>query len=237
MHAKLDKYKQKVERTTENIREMLKIVKKPYIAFSCGKDSSVMADMILQINPKIKCRLISSGETRIMHNIDDVMDYFKDKYNADIEEIYIDKAFSDEWKDATWEEYKAGIKHDVRVVDNTGYDSVFMGLRSDESRKRMISLAYHRTVDLPRNMYRYANRDFYRLCPIKNWSAADIGAYIVTHEITTLQWYKYHGYEARTAVHITDNGVRQNTLLWMKLNNPEGYAALTSRFPELKVFQ
>lgn len=237
LHAKLGTYRAKVERTIENITEMLNIVNAPYIAFSCGKDSSAMADMILSIDSTIPLRFISSGETRIMHNVDDVINYFKDKYFATVEEIHIDRVFSDEWKTATWNEQRKAGRRDIQTIDNSGYDGVFMGLRSKESRGRMLSLAMCHTKGLPRNMYMYKNRQLYRMCPLKDWTTADVGAYITEHEIPKLKWYEDHGYEGRTTARLTGDAVRQNTLTWIKLNNPEGYAQLTARFPELKLYQ
>ena len=98
VYSKLPVYKNKVKKTIMNIKEMLKIVDEPYVAFSCGKDSSVLADLVLQIDSKIPLRFISRGETRIIYNVDDVIDYFIKKYNANVEEILFDRIFSEDWR-------------------------------------------------------------------------------------------------------------------------------------------
>lgn len=236
VYSKLTTYKVKKQRTIDNIAEMLAVSKLPYIAFSCGKDSSVLADMVLELNPTIPLRFISSGETRILHNVDDVISYFREKYGANIEEIVFDRVFSEEWKDASFDEQRKAGRRDIQNIDNTKYDGVFMGLRSQESRGRQISLACCRTEGLPINMYKYANREFYRMCPLKEWKTEDVGAYIVENQIPTLNWYKVNGFDARTTARLTGDSIRQNTLSYIKMQNPVGFRRLVERFPELNIY-
>ena len=54
--AEMDQYKRKKRKVFDDVKLMIAISQNPYIAFSCGKDSSVLADIVLQINPKIKIR-------------------------------------------------------------------------------------------------------------------------------------------------------------------------------------
>lgn len=235
VYAKLNKHKDLIRRTQSNIEEMLKISKTPYIAFSCGKDSSVLADMVLRIDNTVPLRFVSSGETRIIHNVDDVMDFFIKKYNAKIQEIKFDRVFSEEWKNATFDEQRKAGKRDIQSLDNSDYDGVFMGLRAEESRHRQISLAMHQTEGLPRNMYKYAKRDFYRMCPLNLWRTEDVGAYIVSNQIDVLDWYNTYGFDSRTTARITGDAVRQNVLIYLKITNPQGYAMLLERFPEFHI--
>lgn len=235
LYAKLKVFQKKKHQTQNDISEMLKRCDKPYIAFSCGKDSSVLADLVLKINPKIPLRFISSGETRILHNVDDVIDYFVKTYHADVEEICFDRVWSAEWKNATFDEQRKAGRRDIQSIDNSSYNGVFMGLRADESRVRSISLKKYQTDRLPRFMYKYINRDFYRLCPLALWKTEDVGAYIVENGIPTLRWYETFGFESRTTARLTGDAIRQNALFYIKTTNPEGYQKLLKRFPELSV--
>lgn len=233
--AKMERYKAKAEQTHKVIGEMLNAVKSPYIAFSCGKDSSVLADMVLSHRPDVPLRFISSGETRLIHNVETVIDYFREKYGAVIDEINIDRVFSEAWKGATFDEQRKAGRRDIQNIDNSGYDGVFMGLRKQESRGRQISLNYRKTDGLPEYSYKY-KRGFVRFCPLADWRVEDVGAYIVTHDIPTLDWYAAYGFEGRTTARLTGDAVRQNTLFYLQYRNPEGYAAITRRFPELKIY-
>lgn len=235
LYSKLQVFKRKEKEATKNIKEMLSVVKNPYIAFSCGKDSSVLADMILQINPRVPLRFISSGETRILHNVDDVLDYFVKKYNAKIEEINFDRVWTEEWKDATFDEQRKAGRRDIQSIDNSSFDGVFMGLRIDESRARSISLKKCHTDGTPKFTYKYNNKNFYRLCPLALWKTEDIGAYITKNSIPVLNWYREFGFESRTTARLTGDSLRQSTLFYIKATNPAGYAKLIRRFPELSV--
>lgn len=234
--AKMDVYRNKLHNTRMLIAEMLTFCKNPYIAFSCGKDSSVMADIILSIDPTVPCRFVSSGETRILHNVDDVMGYFKEKYQASIEEIVFDRVFTEEWKEASFDEQRKAGRRDIQSLDNSSFGGVFMGLRKQESRGRCVSLITHHTDGIPKYMYQYAEKEYYRMCPMADWKTEDIGAYLVTHEIPVLDWYKEYGYEARTTARLTGDAVRQNTIFYIKTHNPEGYQRLVQRFPELRIY-
>lgn len=236
--AKMPQYRKKLEQTQYAIQDMLKIAKKTYIAFSCGKDSSVLAALVLSVDNTVPCRFVSSGETRILHNVDDVMDYFKAEYKANIEEISFDRVWSKEWQGVDFNTQRKAGRRDIQTLDNTQYDGVFMGLRKQESRGRCISLAQCRSKDLPRGMYKYKNRarDYYRMCPLADWKIEDIGAYIVSNKIPTLNWYKKFGYEGRTTARLTGDSIRQNSLFFIKANNPEGYYKLLKRFPELNIY-
>lgn len=234
--AKMEQYQRKKSATSEIIGEMLKAAQKPYIAFSCGKDSSVLADLILRQNPKIKMRFISSGETRLIHNIDDVIEYFKQKYEADIEEINIDRIFGKGWECATFDEQRKAGRRDIQSIDNSGYDAVFMGLRKQESRGRAITLRMCKTEGLPPGTYKYKEREYYRFCPIMDWRTEDIAAYIAENSLPVLDWYNKYGFEARTTARLTGDAVRQNAIFYLKLYRPESYAILTERFPELKIY-
>lgn len=232
LYAKLPAYQRKLSRTQERVREMLEICATPYVAFSCGKDSTVVADMVLRIRQDVPLRFISSGETRILHNVDDVMDWFRQTHGATIEEINFDRLFSEEWQGASFDEQRKAGRRDIQTIDNTAYTGVFMGLRKQESRGRQISLNACKTDGLPSYMYQYKGRDYYRMCPLADWTTDDVGAYIVTHGIPTLRWYQDFGFDSRTTARLTGDAVRQNTLVWVKKNNPAGYARLLERFPE-----
>ena len=232
LHSKLKSYQNKLSRTQDRVREMLEICHKPYVAFSCGKDSTVVADMVLRLAPDVPLRFISSGETRIVHNVDDVINWFRNRYDAIIEEINFDRVFSEEWKNASFDEQRKAGRRDIQTIDNSAYTGVFMGLRKEESRGRQISLNACKTDGFPSYMYKYKKREFYRMCPIADWTTEDVGAYIVTHNLPVLKWYHDFGFDSRTTARLTGDAVRQSTLFWIKTTNPEGYAKLLERFPE-----
>lgn len=238
LHSRLPRYRRMVEQAQSIIEEVLKLVKNPYVAFSCGKDSSVLAHLVLQQAPDTPLRFLSSGETRLVHNVDTVLEHFR-VLGATIQEINIDRVFSEEWKDATWTEQRKAGKRDLEKLNDPVFDCIFMGLRMEESRPRKMSLLRHRDEDLPRYCHRYkgGNRQaMIRCCPLANWTTKDVGAYLLENGLPWLDWYDFRGFEGRTTARLTGDAVRQNTLTWIKLHKPEHFNILTARFPELRSY-
>lgn len=193
-----------------------------------------MASLISEQKP-VPMRFVSRGETRLLYsNLDEVLGYFKSL--APVEEICFDRLFSPEWKDADFQTQQTAGKTDIRGLDNSGFDGVFMGLRMDESRGRKISLKYHQSKGLPHYCWKYSDRQFIRMCPMAEWSAKDIGAYITEHNIPVLDWYQNMGFDSRTATRLNRQAIENNTVFWLHIHNPEGYHRLIERFPELKIY-
>lgn len=228
------KHHNKVTRSMGIIAAALSLASMPYVAFSCGKDSSVLAHMVHLVKPSVPLRFLSSGETRLVHDVDTVIDYFRGQ-GAAVEEINIDRIWTDEWKDATWTEQRKAGRGDLATL-NGGYDLVFMGLRKEESRKREISLNRCRSDGYPSYTYRYTNADMVRCCPLADWTTVDIAAYICSRDMPVLDWYNYQGIEARTTARLTGDAVRQNVLVYIKHKEPGAFDRLAARFPEFRTF-
>lgn len=226
----------RLDKAANIIKDSLKFCSRPYVAFSTGKDSTVLADFVIGINPTVPLRFLSSGETRLIHDVDKIIRHFEDR-GADVQEINIDRVFSDEWKGATWEEQRKAGRKDMELL-NEGYDAVFMGLRAEESRKRKISLMSLRTEGMPPYCYRYKNirGGMLRICPLAEWKTEDVAAYIHQNQLTTLDWYGEYGIESRTTARLTGDAVRENVLVWLKRSDPGAYAVLVKRFPEFRLF-
>lgn len=235
--SRSSKFQAKIEKSTSIIAKTLEISARPYVAFSCGKDSSVLAHLVLR-QRNIPLRFLSSGETRLIHNVDDVIGYFR-SLGAEVEEICIDRVFSDGWKDASWTEQRKAGKHDLQRLGSKDFDCVFMGLRKEESKRRQISLNSKKTDGYPPYTYSYIsgnNKGVIRCCPLAEWKTIDIAAYIAMNNIPTLGWYDYEGIEGRTTARLTGDAVRQNALSYIRQTNPDAFNRLTARFPELRMY-
>jgi sulfate adenylyltransferase subunit 2 len=238
LHAKSQRFKKRINEAKEIIDNILPSLNNPYVAFSCGKDSSVLAHLVLNARPRTILRFLSSGETRLVHNVDDVLNWFS-KYGGIIDEILIDRVFSEEWQDATWTEQRKAGRRDMDLLNKGDWDGILMGLRIEESNPRKMSLIMHQDDDLPRYCHKYKNgqrKDMIRICPLANWHKQDIGAYLFMHKIPYLRHYENHGFEARTTARLTGDAVRQYVLSDIKRDNPQNWIKLTKRFPEFRAF-
>lgn len=234
----MPQYKKKLEESINIIKDTLKLCNAPMVSFSCGKDSSVLAHLILSIDPKIPLRFLTVAETRLLHNVDTIIDWFKNNINATVDEINIDRVFSKEWKNATWEEQKKAGDNDFQLLDK-GYDCIFLGLRAEESKGRKITLYMHQTDNYPKFAYKYAeNSKMFgkmRSCPIAKWTSTDVLAYIKQNKMPVLDWYKEYGIEARTTARIRRSATQHNLIFWIKKKNIETYNELVDRFPEFSL--
>lgn len=236
LHSSSSRYAHRVSQSREIITQILDRVKQPYIAFSCGKDSTVLAHMVLEIDSTVPLRFLSSGETRLVHNVDTILGYFNER-GATIQEINIDRVFSEEWKDATWDEQRKAGRGDLEQLNDGDWDCIFMGLRSQESRTRRMSLARHQTPGLPSYSFMYTTgkrKGMIRCCPIARWETIDVGAYLIANNLPWLEWYDYQGFEGRTTARLTGDAIRNNVLAWLKYHSPEKFYVLADRFPEFR---
>lgn len=214
------------------IRDALTYADRPYVAFSCGKDSCVLAHLVLRCDQAIPLRFLSSGETRLLHDVDTVMAWFRER-GATIEEIHIDRVFSEEWQDASWDEQRRAGRRDLAEHLRPGYDAVFLGLRMEESPPRSLSLRRHQTPGYPPFVYRYKAGGL-RICPLAAWRTEDVGAYLAEHEIPVLDAYHQEGLTGRTTARLTHDAVRNYALTHLYRRDPDAARRLLARFPELR---
>lgn len=195
-----------------------------------------MAHLVTEIRPDIPLRFLSWGETRILHDVDGVINWFRGRGSI-VEEINTDRVFAEGWQGASWQEQRDAQKHDREKIAEGGFDLVFLGLRAEESRVRAISLRRDRSPDLPLHCYRYrgGHRDgTIRCCPLARWTTEDVGAYLASYEIPLLEDYHHRGVEARTTARITERVINYNGLTHMKRHKPKRWSMLIRRFPELR---
>jgi len=214
-YAKLKSYQNLVIRTHEFIGRTLKLVKKPYVACSFGKDSSVMLDMVLKHNPNILVRFASHPETRLLDNYSQVIDWWRAR-GINYEEIYCEGRL-------------VKVKHHQRNMLSAGdFDGFFVGIRAEESVGRRISLRrftqYHRLPD-----------GRAKICPVAWWTTRDIITYIVTNGLPCLNKYRDEGFDARTTSGIPRTHIHE-TLSSLRQRDKHSFNALRQLFPEVDYF-
>lgn len=211
---------------------------RPFVAFSCGKDSSVLAHLVLEQRPGTPLRFLSSGETRLIHNVDEIIGWFQG-LGAQVDEINIDRVFSPEWQHASWNEQRKAGRGDLDKLNIGDWDAVFIGLRAEESSVRRLNLYGSRTEGLPPFCYRYKSgvrESMIRIAPLARWTTRDVAAYIHTNQIPLLREYREMGVQSRTTARLTGDAVRQGALARLRMQDPRKWQILVDRFPELKAF-
>lgn len=170
LHAETPEYRRALARATASITAAMARRRKPYCAYSGGKDSLVMTWLVLQHAP----------ETMVWH-----WDYGR-RYMPRAVEAEINRNAraigATQYQVATSPLYdtdfdgKIFIPHLFRRefprLIAGGYDGVFVGIRAQESRKRARRIAANVSIgDIPETW------------PVADWSWRDIWACIVTNDL------------------------------------------------------
>jgi len=237
-HSKTERFSRSLERANALIREMLWRREQPYVAFSCGKDSSVLLWLVLQHRPNITARILTSGETRLLYpDIDDVLRWWREGFpSLHLEEVLVDRVFTPEWSDVTWTQQRKAGRRDILQYLPQGRDGVFLGLRDAESNRRRMAT---RKMG-PLRQYRASRRDnlgeTWVCCPLASWTTKDVFALLTRENIPLLQAYGSgeHAASMRTTMRLTGDAVRQNAFVELRMRDKAAYNKLLSRFHELE---
>lgn len=235
-YARLPVFQCRLEEARSVIRSALLRMQNPYVAYSAGKDSGCLLYLVLEQSPTVSARILTSGESRLLHgNLDQVLAWWRERFpSLDLQEINIDRIFSEEWKDADWTtQRKAGRGDIVKFLPATGqFDGVFLGLRDEESNKRRIA----NKKGLIRQ-YSVQRKDgiagMWCCCPLAQWTVQDVGAFVCLHDLPLLAAYEAEGLDARTTMRLTGDAARQNAVVMLRQRDPGRFNALLQRFPEL----
>lgn len=216
LYSKLNSFKRLIRETEDFIKYCLRKVKNPYVACSFGKDSIVMLHLILEYKPDIKVIWITFPETKYLNNYYDVSEQWKELFKINLEEIFVDIP-----ADVNFNDKEAFPKH--------SYDSYFVGITSEESAKRRI------TLKTKGKFYR-KNDGMIRIAPLANWQINDIAAYILSNKLPYLESYKTEGFESRTVTGFTEDlyAFRLNQLSELRNRNINSYNKLLLEYPGLK---
>lgn len=234
LRAKHSTYRRRRERAQTIAREFLALCRRPFVAFSTGKDSLALALIIHEIAPDVPLRFCSAGETRLLHrNTDQVLDWVRSR-GMTVDEVCIDRFTDPAWRAANWETVRRDARRDLRAMPfDADWDGFLMGVRLEESRTRRIALRRFRTPDLPPYCYRYQS-GMLRACPLAEWETVDVAAELSSAGAPVLETYDIQGMEARTTARITQSGVRQGLMMELKQRDRAAYQQIIARYPELQ---
>jgi 3'-phosphoadenosine 5'-phosphosulfate sulfotransferase (PAPS reductase)/FAD synthetase len=211
---------------------MLTLCNNPYIALSFGKDSIVMMDLIYSIAPEIQCLFLTSQESFLMHNFEDLINHYKISHKLNLKIIYGDELESTNTIDEARKKRKSNWYSD----DFLSKDGVFMGLRIEESKARKMTLLNKENNKIFKRIMQYKNGERngqYRCCPVADWSAFEIMHYCEINNLPLLEVYRF-GEQIRTSARLPREEHRQSALASIKMSNPENYNKLLTLLPELR---
>jgi len=119
-------------------------------------------------------------------------------------------------------------------VRKQGWVGQFLGMRKLESKSR------GKTLRRKGAIYRTQDRETWTASPLVNWSATDVWAYIVACDLPYLSVYDRaddrESERSEVTWLATDALWRRGMLADLRRNNPEVYAQLATRFPDVRKF-
>ena len=153
-------------------REALRITadafrnKRPYVAFSGGKDSTVMLHMACAIGSNVTAYHYDYGEK------------MPRKYFEELRNVAISAGVSELVIGRRTGGLRTDFKENETEMIGRGFDSAFIGLRRGES------IARKRKIDIG---YRYGRIDEHY--PLADFSANDVWAYIASENVRYVSYY------------------------------------------------
>lgn len=243
LHANLTSYKKRVRKAAKYIMEFLQQCKAPYVSFSGGKDSSVIADMANKIKPGIKVIHIRNKELDIPGNLKNVKQIKKSLgSNLEIVESQAngweilkeqDSLFNQFNRSTSKLNQKCFFEPLKNKVKKEGYDGHIMGLRADESRARRMNFRF--------NGYIYERKNGMKVCcPIAHFSGIDVFAYLYDNDIPLHDVYsktELGNLPERLRVGWWPPGEKTSKhgyCTWLKYYYPDLFNKLSQEFPEVR---
>lgn len=201
IHAKSRVRASRLAHAVDGVRRMVEVAPNSYVSISFGKQSICMAHMVYRIAPETPMFFLASDETWDMHNFREVIDDFLTKWPIRLKIVQTNRLYGA----ASWKAGRdAGDKDLQRMCPREEWDGWYMGLASDESRARKITLLKHCSAH--RTIYRYRDGK-YRCCPLMDWTLDDIAAYVWEHDLPLLDIYRKVGLHMRTTARLTKKAV------------------------------
>lgn len=181
IYATRDEFLELKAQTLRFIKKLFKDYRRPYVAFSGGKDSTVLLHLTLLIEKDVDVVHTDWGPAFVPRNIKDRILRNAMKIGAKKENLKVLKV-KEGWRlsqreipgipPSFWVELKS-------LIDANGFDLVLLGFRADESRKRWKRT--RRILD--------TRRDPHEAYPLRDWSFEDVYAYIYSEGLPLLRHY------------------------------------------------
>ena len=222
MHAKSARYRRREREALEIIERALTDHPALYVAYSCGKDSTAMLDLVREVRPDIEARICLQPESLIVDDFAEVIAWWRARGQR-VTELTLHR---DTLGGST---LQGGAEQWARLHSTSPCDGAFVGMRMDESTRRRASLGRYGSV------HRYTSGPLagtVRVAPIMRWSLDDVAARIATRGLKLLSSYDA-ALDIRTTTGIPRTRVREEYLRDLRERRPEAISTLRNLYPDL----
>jgi 3'-phosphoadenosine 5'-phosphosulfate sulfotransferase (PAPS reductase)/FAD synthetase len=179
LHWRLPPMRARVNSAQRLVRALLRRTERPYVAYSGGKDSQCLVDIVLRIRPEVQ--VVFHDEDWLPPGTLEVVEATEKHYGIHILRVR-ERRSADEFfaEFGTWPTCSNPRPVDFEadtwgeIVGHYGFDGVAMGLRAEESTGRRFAL---------RKPLRKTQDGLWHCSPLHDWSAPEVFAYLVGNEL------------------------------------------------------
>lgn len=244
LHARSPRFQRLLSSTVGIVEEALSRCQSPYAAWSGGKDSTVMLDILRRRVPGIAVAFFDSGA-----EFPDVLTYIERlsaEWNLNL--TWIEPAHSildlyrmagmfgsGERKPLADGELKRILIDDpARTMEAQGHDAAFIGLRAEESKTRKLNVATHGTI------HAMARSGVLHVQPLARWTARDVWAYLVSEGVPWCPVYDKPWPGGREAIRVgayagsTVKTLANGRWAFMRRHYPEVWRRFAAEFPGVR---
>lgn len=235
LYSRLRQHKHRVEWARQRVSEWLEKVKRPYVSYSTGKDSTCVLHLVREQAPDTPavywdadCAFPESKE--LLGQTDNVIVFETD-------EPFLETLRRFDFGDPRLENetMRTTVWGPIRrLQEEYGFDGMAYGLRMEESRGREL-------LGKQRGGVFYHHRDKVWACqPIYDWLYDDVWAFIVTNGLaycgTYDRMWDMPEREQRISYWAGETNRERGRWAWLKRNYPELFNHFAAEFPETRCY-
>lgn len=234
LHAALPQHQERVRRALQACRRALESMRRPYVSFSAGKDSTCVLHLVRSIDPGVPAAYFDADCA--FPEADELLAATPNLIRFPCDEPFLEtlKRMGLEHPGLEAETMRTTVYGPVRrLAAQYGFDGMFYGLRAEESRGRRLHCRSRGTT------FRYGNGAL--ACqPLAFWSRMDVWAYIVTHQLpycgTYDRLWDAPPEDQRISYWAGETKRRWGRYAWLRRNYPELWNRLAAEIPEVRCY-
>lgn len=237
LHSRLSGHRRHIARARERTSEWLERVNNPYIAFSTGKDSTAVLNLVREQSPSVpavyfdadcsfpesQAMLEKTENVIVFPTLEPLLKTFKRFGGFDAGP----ELERETMRTTVWEPIG-------QLVEQHGFDGVAYGLRAEENRGRAMHAKYRGAV------FQYKRDGLWGCQPIHDWLYDDVWAYIVSNGIPYCGVYDrmwdMPEEDQRLSYWAGETKRRWGRWAWLKRNYPGLFNRFAAEFPEVRCY-
>jgi len=241
LHAQFKGFSYRIRQAQELIAEMLTMAEKPYLAFSTGKDSVVMAHLVWQQAPEVPAIYFDADcafpESKALLDRYEVADYPIIRWPCEAFLDTLRRVGGPTSSKCEAETMRSTVYRPIKtLLAEHHFDGVFVGLRNEESYGRQ------KLAEVWGQLFWQQRDNLWECLPVAYLTYMDVWAYIVTNEIDYCAVYDKQmelgldPEDCRLSYWAGETKRRWGRWAILKRGWPELFNRFAAEFPEVRAY-